>query len=54
MTYDTFKYTIFNIIVNSSRTIIHSYLHRLSVDFEIPYNRVIDDFNEYNNYMWKI
>lgn len=54
MTYDTFKYTIFNIITNSSRSIIKSYLHKLSIDFSIPYSVVVSDFNEYDRFYWNI
>ena len=54
MTYNTFKLTIFSIIVNTSRSIIKAYLHKLSVDFNIPYSVVEKDFNEYDGYIWKI
>jgi hypothetical protein len=54
MTYNTFKYTIFSVITNSSRSIIEAHLHKLSVDFNIPYNVVVKDFNEYDNHWWGI
>lgn len=54
MTYNTFKLTIFDIIVNSSRTIIEMYLHKLSTDFDIKYSVVVQDFNEYSGNRWHI
>jgi hypothetical protein len=54
MTYNTFKYTIFSVIANSSRSIIKAHLHKLSVDFNIPYSIVVKDFNEYDNHWWGI
>lgn len=51
MEYNTFKYTIFNCIVNSSRTIIETYLEKLSIDFNIPYNDVVKDYNEFEGIM---
>jgi len=54
MNYNEFKLTIFNIIANSSRSIIVWYLRILSTQYAIPYNDVVNDFNEYSGYMWKI
>ena len=54
MNYNTMKEVIFNLIVNSSRSIIEGYLHTLSTQYDIPYNTVVDDFNEYDSYMWSI
>jgi len=54
MNYNTMKEVIFNLIINSSRSIIEGYLHTLSTQYDIPYNTVVDDFNEYDSYMWSI
>jgi hypothetical protein len=51
MEYNTFKFTIFNCIVNSSRTIIETYLERLAEDFNVPYNTVVQDYNKFEGVM---
>jgi|LGOV01.1.fsa_nt_gb urate oxidase len=54
MTYDTFKLTIFSVIHNSSRSIIEAHLYKLSIDFNVKYSVVVQDFNEYDNWWWTI
>jgi ribosomal protein S17E len=53
MDYDTFKLRVFNIIQNTSKTIIERYLHKLANDFNIPYDIVLEEFNLYSCYMWE-
>ena len=52
--YNTFSKRVFRVIGidQSSRSIIKTYLTKLSNDFNIPYEKVVDDFNEYNMYVW--
>jgi hypothetical protein len=33
---------------------IEQYLHKLSEDFNIEYNDIVEDFNIYNCYEWNI
>jgi len=54
MEYEEFKYTIFELICNSSRTIIKAYLRKLSEESNIAYDFVTNDFNEYTMDMWEI
>lgn len=54
MTNQELKLFIFSLVVNSSRTIIETYLHKLSVDIDTPYNDVVDEFNFYSEYRWNI
>jgi|LGVF01.2.fsa_nt_gb hypothetical protein len=54
MLYDEFKYKVFKVINNSSRSNITLYLHYLSNDYNIPYSVVVDDFNYWNNNYWGI
>ena len=52
--YDSFKLSVFRATQDGTRTIITYYLKLLSKDFNIPYNQVVDDFNEYNYHVWEI
>ena len=54
--YKTFSERVFTVVGQdiSSRTIIKSNLYKLSKDFNIPYETVVDDFNEFNHYVWCI
>ena len=56
MEYDTFSKQVFRVIGidESSTSIIKEYLHKLSEDFNVSYTKVVNDFNEYNNYVWCI
>lgn len=54
MEYEEFKYTIFDLVCNSSRTIIKAYLRKLSEESNIAYDFVTNDFNEYTMDMWEI
>ncbi len=55
MTYDTFKLQVFAVHdLITTRTLIEQDLHRLSKQFNIPYNKVVEDYNIYNCYDWDI
>jgi len=47
MEYNEFKYIIFDLVYDKSRTIIGSYLNVLGKQFGVPLQDVISDFNEY-------
>ena len=47
MTYDEFKFSLFDMIMFSSRTNIMKFLTTLSNQFNIPLDKVVEDFNEY-------
>ena len=54
MNYDTFKIKVFNIICDTSRSIITMYLRKLAEDFNIGYNIVEYEFNVHTNWRWNI
>ena len=47
MEYNEFKYIIFDMVWDKSRTIIGAYLNVLSGQWGIPLVQVVKDFNEY-------
>lgn len=51
--YDTFKIKIFELIQWTSMSYIVPRLKKLSKDFNIPYEVVVDDFNEYTYEYYK-
>ena len=52
--YNDIKYTIFDVISMSSRSIITAYLKRISKNHNVDYNTVVLDFNDYTYNLWGI
>ena len=53
--YEMIKSHTFKIInKDTSLSIIEDELHFLSKTFDVPYNQVVDEFNQYNIWVWCI